>query len=84
MELGQPRSRECLIRGEQGRYLGWLRALVLIDDVVKSLDQRHLMEIDQQSDLQVHQSQMRKSLHLVDRMDRRFCFELDDHLMLDK
>jgi len=45
---------------------------------MKTIDKFCFMEIEKQTDIQVHQTKVRESLCLVDRLDGGLGFQLDD------
>ena len=57
---------------------------IVVDDSMEPIDKLCFMEIEKQTDIQVHQTKVRKSLCLVDRVDGRLGFKLDDDQFFDQ
>ncbi|CAD78023.1 hypothetical protein RB13247 [Rhodopirellula baltica SH 1] len=64
---------------ERGQRSTWFGASVSVDDTVQPVDQLCFVKIDEQPNIQIHQTQIRQSLRFVDGMDLSLRFQFNDH-----
>lgn len=56
---------------------------ILVDDPLDSIAKHYDVEVDKQTDLEIKQTQMRKKLGFIDRMQGVLAFRFNNYTVLD-